>query len=196
MKGATFTEMMMNIRAPKIQVDKRRLVLTAYDVVGILIVALISFVLIVGFFFRVVGVHGDSMNPTLFDADRLLLASYKSEYERGDIVVIDRYTDKPLIKRVIAVGGDTINLSPAADGIAVLVNGQIQYETYTQGTTVLNDFKSEIKIPDGYYFVLGDNRTISKDSRMKEIGLINEKDIVGKAVYCVWPVTSFGDIYE
>lgn len=185
-----------NVKFPWAEWKGRRGVLAAYDIIGILVVALVSFVLIVGFLFRVVGVDGDSMNPTLRNGDRLLLSSRVSEFERGDIVVIDRYTDKPLIKRVIGVGGDKISLMYFNDKSAVMVNGQIQYENYIQGVTVLNDYKGEITIPQGYYFVMGDNRTISKDSRLDEVGLIHEKDIVGKAQYCVWPLSSFGSIYE
>ena len=186
----------MNIKVSEIHLNKRCAVLTAYDIAGVLIAALVSFVLIVGFLFRVVGVTGDSMNPTLYEGERLLLAEYMNEFERGDIVVIDRYTAEPLIKRVIAVGGDKVNIVQTFDGYSVLVNGRIQYESYIQGTTVMNDFDGEITVPNGYYFVLGDNRTISKDSRMDEIGLIDEGDVVGKVMYCVWPLSSFGSIYE
>lgn len=185
-----------NVKSPWTEWKGRRGVLAAYDIIGILVVALVSFVLIVGFLFRVVGVDGDSMNPTLCNGDRLLLSSRVSKFERGDIVVIDRYTDKPLIKRVIGVGGDKISILYLNDKSAVMVNGQIQYENYIQGVTVPNDYKGEITIPQGYYFVMGDNRTISKDSRLDEVGLIHEKDIVGKAQYCVWPPSSFGSIYD
>lgn len=176
--------------------DSRRLVLAAYDIFSILVAALIVFVITIGFFFRVIGVDGDSMKPTLYNGDRLLLAEYIRDFHHGDIVVIDRYNEKPLIKRVIAVGGDTVDITYSGDGTIVLVNGQTQYESYTQGVTVKNDFDRMITVPEGYYFVLGDNRTISKDSRMNEIGLISKKDIVGKALYCVWPFGSIGDIYD
>lgn len=169
----------------------RRFVVSIYDFVGTLVVALAVFALLFTYVIRIVGVDGDSMLPTLTDGDRLLLSTMDSEYQRGDIVVVDRYTTKPLIKRVIAVGGDTISID--ANGV-VAVNGTVLNETYIQGTTVLNDFSGEQEIPKGFLFVMGDNRTTSKDSRKTEIGLVSVKDVVGKAVYCVWPIQSFGSV--
>lgn len=153
-------------------------------------VALSVFALLLAYIFRIVGVDGNSMLPTLKDGDRLLLSTSGTSYEYGDIVVVDRYTDEPLIKRVIAVGGDVINITDEV----VTVNGAVLEESYIQGATLRNDFSGEMEIPKGYLFVMGDNRALSKDSRKAEIGLVSVKDVVGKAVYCVWPLQSFGKI--
>lgn len=169
----------------------RRVVFSVYDWVGTAVVALAVFSLLLAYVFRVVVVDGDSMLPTLNDGDRLLLSATDTSYEYGDIVVIDRYTDEPLIKRVIAVGGDTVIIT---DKGTVYVNGVELDEPYIQGQTVLFDFKGEIKVPDNALFVLGDNRSISKDSRKAEIGCVSVKDVVGKAVLCVWPLPSFGKL--
>ena len=171
------------------QESKRRWVLSAYDWVGTLVTALIVLSLILSFVFRVVGVDGNSMLPTLRDGDKLLMSSNDDHYSRGDIIVVDRYTNTPLIKRVIALGGDTISISKTG---AVTVNGRVLREPYIQGQTMLNDLaaNTEIQIPTGFLFVMGDNRSSSKDSRMTEIGLVSEKDVVGRAIMRVWPINS------
>lgn len=174
----------------------RRLVVSAYDCIGTLVTALIVLSLLLAYAFRIVGVDGKSMLPTLKDGDMLLLNTYDPTYSRGDVVVVERYTDKPLIKRVIAIGGDTISID---DNGVVTVNGKVLKESYIQGVTVRNDFPKDttMTIPKGSLFVMGDNRisaSSSLDSRSEEIGLISVKDVVGKATLRVWPIQSIGRV--
>lgn len=166
----------------------RRLVLWAYDWTGTALIALAILSFLIAYVFRIVGVEGSSMQPTLHNGDRLLLSAFDTQYERGDIVVVDRYTKEPLIKRVIAVGGETVRIDEDGN---VYINDVLIREPYIQGKTELKEFDGEVMIPRGYLFVMGDNRTVSKDSRMEEVGLVSVKDVVGKTVCCVWPVSSF-----
>ena len=170
----------------------RRTVAAAYDWISTLISSLLILVVLFTFFLGIVRVDGWSMVSTLYNDDRLLLVA-AAEYDRGDIVVIDRYTIDPIIKRVIAVGGDTIEILP--EGIVVL-NGKILNEPYVKGLTPQKDCKDAVVVPEGYVFVMGDNRSVSLDSRTASVGLVLEKDIVGKAVFRVLPITSFGKIYD
>lgn len=171
--------------------NRRKIMHSLFDWMGTLVVALSVFALLFSFVVRIVAVDGSSMLPSFENGDRLLLSVMDNTFARGDVVVVDRYTDDPLIKRVIAVGGDTISID--GDG-RVHINGKYVYEGYIQGETVLRDFSGEVKVPQGYLFIMGDNRTVSKDSRSAEIGLVSEKDVLGKAVFCVWPIQSVGKI--
>lgn len=166
----------------------RHAVITAYEWAGVIVATMTVLLLLLTYVVRVVGVDGDSMLPTLKDGDRLLLSSLSTEYSYGDIVVIDRYTEEPLIKRIIAVEGDEIAIVSGE----VYVNGQRLSESYIQGTTINKDFHETAVVPDGCVFVMGDNRSDSKDSRTKEIGMISQKDIVGKVLVTVWPPSSIG----
>ena len=161
-----------------------------YDVVEVLVASLACIVLLFTFLIRVVGVEGDSMNNTLKTKDRLLLLVAGYTPERGDIVVVDRYTQEPLIKRVIALEGDVIDIDPETH--AVSVNGEVLDEPYIATQTDLKDFSGPQKVPEGMVFVMGDNRTYSKDSRTAEIGFVEISDIVGRAVFRIWPFGSAG----
>ena len=117
-------------------VRQRRAAAPVYDWIGAMIVALVVLVLLFVTVLRVVGVDGDSMVPTLHDRDRLLLSCVDRHYETGDIVVIDRYTREPIIKRVIAVAGDTVWIDEEQ---RLFVNGEQRREPYIQGANVPRD---------------------------------------------------------
>lgn len=181
----------MDSKKSKKAKSRQRALTVIFDWAGAMVFALAILLTVLTHLFRVVGVNGHSMNPTLFDEQRLLLSVVSTEYERGDIIVIDRYTEEPLIKRVIAVGGDAVAIKEGT----VYVNGEPLKETYTFGETENKQFVGTQAVPEGYYFVLGDNREISKDSRYEIIGMVSEKDVVGKALLRVWPISDFGLIY-
>ena len=171
----------------------RKAVLSAFDWLQTLIFALVTITLLLAVVLRVVGVVGDSMLPTLTSGDRLLLSCLSDSYAQGDIVVIDRYTDEPLIKRVVAIAGDTVMIT---SDYALLGNGIPQKEPYVMGATIPRDMTGPVTVPAGCVFVLGDNRLVSKDSRQREIGMVNTKDIVGRVVYRLWPLGAAGNVNE
>lgn len=165
---------------------------TLYDYVGAIVAAMVLLVLLFTFIFRAAGVHGDSMQPTLQSGERLVLFSHFYTPQRGDVVVINRYTEESLIKRVIGVAGDRVRIDDATG--LVYVNGERLNEPYISGLTAPREMVGEVTVPEGCIFVLGDNRGISKDSRYREIGMVKVSDVVGRAIFRLWPITKCGVI--
>lgn len=172
--------------------DKNKKVASLYDWVEAAVFSLIVIVLLFTFVCRIVRVDGTSMENTLMHNDRLLLFNVNYEPQRGDIVVVTREDDEPLIKRVIAVAGDTVSIDEVSN--QVTVNGKVLEEDYIKGVTVARDFIGEQTVPDGCLFVLGDHRTVSLDSRSESIGFVSEGDVLGKAVFRIWPISGFGTV--
>ena len=136
--------------------------------------------------------------PTWFNSNTGVLKQFNWDYKRGDIIIFD-YEDIVLVKRVIAAGGDEVYIE---DG-EVYVNDTKIYETYLPMDTKTFipqaglRFLAEgerIQVPDNFFFVLGDNRTQSKDSRYDEVGLISRDKIKGVVFFRFWPLQSFGPI--
>ncbi len=145
------------------------------------------------FFFRLVVVQGASMEPNFIEGDRLIIRSVAYTPERGDVVVLDSYsgTGKPLVKRVIALGGDVVDIDPETN--AVTINGEIIDEPYIAGiTNRVDDIGYPFTVGEGHIFVMGDNRQNSKDSRSSEIGEVDERSVMGKAVMRIWPFYRLG----
>ena len=166
-----------------------------YEWVEAAVFSLVCVALVFAFAFRIVGVDGESMQYMLMDKDRLILTSFFYEPKRGDIVVINRYTQEPLVKRVIAVGGDTLRIT---DDGRVILNGEELDEPYLDVTTPQNGMTEEVTVPAGHVFVMGDNRHNSHDSRANEEGLrfVDVRDIMGKAVFRIWPLSEIGGLYD
>lgn len=166
-----------------------------YDWISAAIFSLMLVTLVFSFCFRIVEVDGDSMNPTLWNTERLITSRLAYAPQRGDIVIINRYTKEPLVKRIIAVGGDRLRIDE--DG-GVYVNGEKLNEPYIEGITYPLGFGTEEQVvPEGCVFVMGDNRQNSTDSRyMDQVGFVKESDLIGKAVFRILPLNRFGSLYE
>jgi signal peptidase I len=169
----------------------RSSVRSAVEWVVIVAAALLAALLIKTFLLQAFYIPSDSMNPTLVQRDRVLvnkLSYHFHDVHRGDIVVFKRppgETDpkiKDLIKRVIALPGETVE---GRDG-QIMIDGRVLKEPYTAKASPMSDFPAR-KIPNGHYFVMGDNRGNSKDSRV--FGPIAKSLIVGRAFIRVWPIS-------
>lgn len=168
----------------------------AYDWIQSLVSALLICVLVFVFVFRIMDVNGSSMVPTLSNGDKLLVSDLFYEPERGDIVVFkkDSYDpNKALVKRVIAVAGDVVNID--FDNGIVYVNGEAVQEDYIKvSTNTKLDFIGPQTVPENCLFVMGDNRNGSTDSRDKRIGMVDKRLVIGKVLLVIYPFSSFGTV--
>lgn len=158
--------------------------------------AILAVFFIFTFVFRAVGVDGSSMVPTLHDGDWMAVRSIVTEVKRGDIVIITQPWDRnvPIVKRVIAVSGDVVNIDFNLH--EVYVNGEKLNEPYINEPTALSyDMQFPLTVEEGKVFVMGDNRNDSLDSRSSRIGLIDERYIFGKAEVRLHPIKDW-NIYK
>ncbi len=168
-----------------------------YDWIQCLIVALIICVILFIFFIRIIDVSGTSMNPTLLNGDKMLVSDLFYRPKAGDVVVFktDNYDpDKALVKRIIATEGQEINID-FENGI-VYVNGDpIQEDYINELTNTKLDFIGPQTVPEGCVFVMGDNRNMSTDSRKAEIGMVDNRMILGRAYAIIFPISEIRWIY-
>lgn len=163
-----------------------------------IIVTSLAIALVITTFIRPTLVQGSSMYPTLQEKDYLIInrVAYSRKIpQREDIIVFktnllqDNGKKKDLVKRVIALPGDHIKIS----NNEVYLNGQLLNEPYLS-PTVITEGDIDMTIPDGYIFVMGDNRPNSMDSRDPEVGLVNIDDVMGKVVVRLLPLKKIGKI--
>ena len=164
-----------------------------YDWIQCLLVALIICVLIFMFCVRVIDVIGASMNPTLFNGEKMLVSGLFYKPKVGDVVVFkkDEYDpNKLLVKRVVAVEGQEINMD-FENGIVYIDGVAIAEDYISEPTYNKLDFIGPKTVPEGCVFVMGDNRNASIDSRKSEIGMLDNRLILGRAYCVVYPVSQF-----
>nr|MDE5741001.1 signal peptidase I [Oscillospiraceae bacterium] len=157
---------------------------------------------------RIANVDGESMLPTLVDGDRLIVSHIMYTPKAGDIVIVNSENGnvygennqitkvdglgKVIVKRVIAVGGQTVDIDFNTG--EVKVDGTVLTEDYIQDLTKQDEggHRYPVTVPEGYVFVMGDNRMNSTDSRSTLVGFVDEEDILGKVVLRVFPFDSIG----
>jgi signal peptidase I, bacterial type len=174
------------------------IVVEVYEWLEAIAFALAIVVILFTFIFRVVSVSGPSMNPTLTSGDRIVLSSLFYSPDNGDIVVITQpnsHDNEPLIKRVIAVEGQTISVDAETD--TVMVDGVKLNEPYILDQDIQRSGESyqyPLTIPKGKVFVMGDNRNDSFDSRDPGLGMVEVKYIMGKAIFRIYPFERVGGL--
>ena len=162
-----------------------------------LVMALVGLILIFTFVGRIIGVDGESMMPTLHNRDMLLLQSIGYSPEQGDVVVLstkDFRNGSPIVKRIIAVGGQTVDID--YDTNTVYVDGVALDEPYILETmrALPESFATHVEVPEGSIFVMGDNRNNSTDSRSPELGVVDQRCVLGKALFILLPFQDAGAI--
>lgn len=181
----------------EIQRERKRIRRKAYyrqalrGTVSVLVVVAAVAVLIATLFLPILQISGDSMSPTL-EHDEIVVLLKTKEFERGDLIGF-YYQGKILLKRVIALPEDEVAID--ADG-NVYVNGELLEEPYVTDKGLGDcDLEFPYKVPGTGYFVLGDRRSNSVDSRNSVVGAISREDIIGKVFFRVWPLSKLGFPY-
>ncbi len=169
---------------------KRRYASVFGSTVSALLVVAAAAVLAATLWLPVLQIYGSSMTPTLQDGE-ILFTVKTAEPEPGDIIAF-YYNNKILVKRVIGGPGDWVNL--AEDG-AVSVNGGRLDEPYvTEQALGECDITLPYQVPDGKWFVMGDHRATSVDSRSSAVGCVAQEQIVGKILVRIWPLNRLGTV--
>ncbi len=168
-----------------------------FEWVQAIVVAIVIAMAIRTFVFTLVNVDGQSMEPTLHDSDRLVVTRLAYTPEKGDIIIFrpDCDPDRPYVKRIIAMPGDTIDINQETGDVSV--NGEILDEPYIKER--IRNFGTvsfPAVVPENHVFVMGDNRNHSKDSRYQDVGMVSYESIIGKASFRFWPFSDWGTLYE
>ena len=159
---------------------------TVYALITVAAVA----VLVATLLLPVLQIYGSSMTPTLTDGD-IVLSLKEADFQRQDIIAF-YYNNKILVKRVIARAGEWVNIDEEGN---VTVDGEPLEEPYVMDKSLGEcDIQLPYQVPEGRLFVMGDHRSVSVDSRSSAVGCVAEEQIVGKLIFRIWPISSFGKV--
>ena len=164
-----------------------------YDWIQCIIFALVFCVLLFVFAVRMVNVVGHSMVPTLEQSDKVVISNLFYHPKQGDIVVLRKQTlmEEPIVKRIIAKEGQTVDMD-FGDGV-VYDDGKALGEPYVnEPVHDRENFEGKITVPEGCVFVMGDNRNASTDSRDARLGCVDERYIMGRVYFTLFPVKNIG----
>lgn len=172
------------------------------DIAEIFVVTVCIVLFLFSFGFRLCSVSGDSMNDTLYHKEALVVSDLFYTPKSGDIIVFHQTgtLNEPVVKRVIATGGESVSIRYSLTSMTVMVtdcegNTRVLQEDYCkfEGFSYYTD-DCDITVPDGKLFVLGDNRNHSKDSRHSDIGLVDERRVLGKVLFRIAPLSRVGTV--
>lgn len=169
---------------------KRKYNRTLRSTVGILTVVAAAAVLLATVFFPVLRIYGSSMTPTVNDGE-VVIAFNSRDFKTGSVAAL-WYGNKLLVKRIIASPGQWVNIDTGGN---VFVDGQLLDEPYVSEKS-FGDCNIDLpyQVPEGHYFVLGDHRNISQDSRNTAVGCVSKDQIVGKLIFRIWPLKEAGSV--
>lgn len=194
---------------PSMEKDPIILTRTVFEYLELFVTSLCIVFLIFMFGVRLCNVRGGSMEKTLYAKEKLLISNLFYEPKREDIIVFHQtgdYLNEPVVKRVIATGGETVVLDycPNPQSITITVYNDTMTTVLDQSSyayydgTHASDYNKQERavyhVPEGYLFVLGDNRNNSADSRSSAIGLVDERRVLGRVIVRISPFSRFGTV--